>query len=138
MASSKLRIFLYNLRNFDKTLYLSLRGQNNRIMATVKITLTNFDKEILNAKKPAILDFWATWCGPCQWMSPVFDELSDEYGKKMIFGKVNVDEETLLSQKFGIRGIPCMILFKNGEEADRIVGFVPKEELEAKLKGFLA
>ncbi|MEK6815996.1 MAG: thioredoxin [Nanoarchaeota archaeon] len=107
-------------------------------MATVKITLTNFDKEILNAKKPAILDFWATWCGPCQWMSPVFDELSDEYGKKMIFGKVNVDEETLLSQKFGIRGIPCMILFKNGEEADRIVGFVPKEELEAKLKGFLA
>ncbi len=62
-------------------------------MATVKVTLTNFDKEILNAKKPAILDFWATWCGPCQWMGPVFDE-----------------------------------------EADRIVGFVPKEELEAKLK----
>lgn len=106
-------------------------------MATVKITLTNFDKEVLNAKKPAIVDFWATWCGPCQWMGPVFDELSEEYGKKMIFGKVNVDEETLLSQKFGVRGIPCLIIFNGGEEADRIVGFVPKEELEAKLKALM-
>ena len=107
-------------------------------MATVKVTLTNFDKEILNAKKPAILDFWATWCGPCQWMGPVFDELSEEYKDKMIFGKVNVDEENLLSQKFGIRGIPCLIIFKDGEEADRIVGFVPKEEIEAKLKELIS
>lgn len=80
-----------------------------------------------------IVDFWAEWCGPCKRLAPIFDELGKEYGEKMSFYKVNVDENGELAQGLGVLGIPCMIVFKDGAEIDRIVGAMAKEQLKAKI-----
>lgn len=97
-------------------------------MATVKITKDNFEAEVLQADKPVLVDFWAVWCGPCQMVGPILEEISDERDD-LVVGKVNVDEEQELAAKFGVMSIPTMILFKNGEAAGKIVGAMPKEEI---------
>jgi len=97
-------------------------------MATVKITKDNFEAEVLQAEKPVLVDFWAVWCGPCQMVGPVLEEISEERSD-LIVGKVNVDEEQELAAQFGVMSIPTMILFKNGEAAGKIVGAMPKEEI---------
>ena len=101
-------------------------------MAVLTITQENFEAEVLQSDKPVLVDFWATWCGPCQMMSPIVDEIAAER-EDIKVGKVNVDEQRALTEKFGIMNIPTLLVFKNGSAADRIVGFKPKEEILAQL-----
>lgn len=93
------------------------------------VTVENFEQEVLKSDKPVLVDFWASWCGPCMMMSPIVDELSEEE-PSVKFCKVNVDEEMPLAAKFGIESIPSLLLFENGRFKDQIVGAVPKSQLK--------
>ena len=97
----------------------------------------DFEKVVKNANTPVIVDFWASWCGPCKMMAPVFEELSGEYEGKLAFVKVNVEENEELAGANNISGIPCLIVYNNGEEVDRIVGFNPKPQLQEKIEAAL-
>ncbi len=103
----------------------------------VAITDDNFQKEILESEQPAFVDFWATWCGPCRMIGPVFEELSEAYSGKVKFGKVNVDENPKTPANYGVRGIPTLIMFKEGKIVDQVVGAVPKSQLENMVKKVL-
>ncbi len=104
---------------------------------TIEVTDATFDDVITNAGKPAIVDFWAEWCGPCRMVSPIVHELAEEYGDKIVVAKVDVDSNPGISQKFGIRNIPTLLFFKNGEVADKQVGVVPKSVLAAKIQSLM-
>lgn len=98
---------------------------------------SNFDEIINNSPVPVIVDFWAEWCGPCKMIGQVLDELNNDYGDKILIGKVNVDEQGSLAMKYGIRNIPTLLFFKNGQLIDKQVGSVPRKVLEEKLKSIL-
>ena len=100
-------------------------------MAEIKITSSNFEEEVLNAKIPVIIDFWAPWCGPCKMIAPVLEEIAEENEGSVVVGKVNVDEEPQLAAKFGIASIPTLLVFKNGEITQKSVGVKPKAAIEA-------
>jgi len=101
-----------------------------------EITNSNFN-ELVNGDKPLMIDFWAEWCGPCQTISPIVEELAKEYEGQIAIGKVNVDEDDGLSGEFGIRSIPTLLFFKNGELIDKHVGAASKSIIESKLKSLL-
>ena len=104
------------------------------IMSEIKtITVDNFEKEVLQAEGKVLLDFWASWCGPCRMLSPVIDEVARE-NPDLIVGKVNVDEEGALSRKFRVMSIPTLIVFDKGEVVNKNVGFINKLQVEALLK----
>ena len=103
-------------------------------MAELTITEQNFDEEVMRAKVPVLVDFWATWCGPCRMLAPIIEELAKKYDGKVKVGKVNVDEERELALQFGVSSIPTVLVFQNGEIKATSVGYRPKEELEALLK----
>ena len=102
-------------------------------MAVVTVTNNNFEEEVLACKIPVVLDFWADWCGPCQMLSPVVEEVAAE-NDSFVLGKVNVDENMELALNFKVSAIPMLILFKDGQVVDKKVGFVGKEEIEAMVK----
>ncbi len=104
---------------------------------TIEVTDATFDEVIINAGKPAIVDFWAEWCGPCRMLTPIVKELSEEFGDKVVVAKVDVDSNPGISQRFGIRNIPTILFFKDGEIADKQVGVVPKGVLSEKLEALL-
>ncbi len=98
----------------------------------IEITDQNID-ELISGDKPVLVDFWAEWCGPCRMIGPVVEELAGEYDGKAVIGKLNVDENQEASAKYGVRSIPTLLIFKNGEIVDKQVGAVPKNVLEEKL-----
>lgn len=98
-------------------------------MGELKITEKNFDDEVMMSDKPVLVDFWASWCGPCKMLSPVIKELADELGDKVKVGKINVDEEFGLAHTYSVTSIPTIILFENGEEKERLIGFHTKDEI---------
>jgi thioredoxin 1 len=104
------------------------------------ITLTddNFSAEVLNAGLPVLVDFWATWCGPCRVIAPIVQELSSEYEGRAKVGKLDVDEAQKTAAEFGIRSIPTLLIFKGGKVADQIIGAVPKGQITEKLEAALA
>ena len=97
----------------------------------------NFEKEVKRADTPVIVDFWASWCGPCMNLAPIFEELSKDFTGKLKFAKVNVEENQDLAGEHGVRGIPCLIIFNKGEEVERLVGFATKEALKGKIDEIL-
>jgi len=102
--------------------------------AIVELNDASFDTEVINSEKPVLVDFWAPWCGPCKALGPVIEEISNDFVDRVKVGKVNVDENPEISMKFGIRSIPTLIVFKNGEVQDQIIGAVPKSEIEKALE----
>ena len=103
-------------------------------MAELKITIENFENEVMKSNIPVLIDFWAPWCGPCQMMGPIIEQLAEEYEGKAKVGKVNVDEEGELSQAFGVMSIPTIVLIKDGKVVKQAVGARPKAEVEAMLQ----
>lgn len=101
-------------------------------MAVITITKDNFEDEVLKAEKPVLVDFWAAWCGPCRMVSPIVDEIAEE-SDDFVVGKINVDEQPELAMKFAVMSIPTLLVFKNGEVANKQVGAVPKEAILAML-----
>ena len=99
-------------------------------MAVLKITSENFEQEVLKAAQPVVIDFWASWCGPCKMFSPIVDEFAEENEGKVKVGKVNIDDEPDLASRFGVMSIPTAILFKNGQAVQSMVGVQPKAKLE--------
>ena len=104
----------------------------------VTITTANFDQEVLKSAIPVLVDFWATWCGPCKMIAPILDELADEKAGKIKIGKVDVDGNQDLAGKYGIRAIPTLLLFKGGAVKEQMVGMVGKKDLEKRLAAHLA
>ncbi len=104
-------------------------------MATKMISDESFAEDVLNAKGPVLVDFWAEWCGPCKMIGPSLEEISDELGDKVTIAKLNIDDHPDAPSKYGVRGIPTMILFKDGAPAATKVGAAPKSALKSWLEG---
>jgi thioredoxin 1 len=109
--------------------------QNNKAIMSKALHFTDdsFEKDVLNSDKPVLVDFWAEWCGPCRMVGPIVEEMAGEYEGKAKIGKVNVDENAQVATKYGIRSIPALLIFQNGEVVDQIVGAVPKSQLKKQL-----
>ena len=103
-------------------------------MATKTVTDDNFQDEVLGAPGPVLVDFWAEWCGPCRMIAPALEEISNDFGGKVTVAKLNIDENPDAPARYGVRGIPTMILFKNGEPAATKVGAAPKSALQGWLE----
>ena len=101
------------------------------------VTTDSFEKDVLQAAGLVVIDFWATWCGPCKIISPIVEELAGEYEGKAAFGKINTDENPDLASRFNIRGIPTLMFFKGGKNVDQLVGAVPKAQLVEKINSLL-
>lgn len=101
------------------------------------LTSSDFDTTIANSNKPVLVDFWAGWCGPCKAIAPILEQVADEYADKVIVGKVDVDAEPALAQRYRVMSIPCVILFKDGEPVAQSMGAVPKEEFISRFSEYL-
>ncbi|MEN2434342.1 thioredoxin [Weeksellaceae bacterium A-14] len=103
----------------------------------LEITDSSFKETVLNSDKPVLVDFWAVWCGPCRMLGPIIEEIAHDFEGKAVIGKVDVDNNQQVSVDYGIRNIPTVLIFKNGEVVDKIVGVAPKEVIAEKLSAQL-
>ncbi|MEA2003887.1 MAG: thioredoxin [archaeon] len=108
------------------------------IYMVANVNKENFEEEVLNSDKPVIVDFWAEWCGPCKILGPIFEKISEEYEGKLKFAKMDVDGNQEIAGKFSIQGIPSMIIFNKGKEAERLVGALPETLLKEKIDNALS
>ncbi|MGA1975329.1 MAG: thioredoxin [Conexivisphaerales archaeon] len=120
-------------KQWEKENSQAKEGTSNNI---VELTDANFDKT-LSSQKLMLVDFWAPWCGPCRWVSPILEEIAKENAGKLVLGKMNVDENPRTSYRFGIEGIPTILISQSGNVVDRIVGAAPKESLIGRIAPFL-
>lgn len=104
----------------------------------IDVTDTSFDSEVIQSKIPVLVDFWASWCGPCRMVAPVIEELAAEYDGKFKIAKVDVDANPRVSAKYGIRSIPTLLIFKNGNVVEQMVGAIPKKALASKIDAHLS
>ncbi len=102
--------------------------------AISEVTDANFDQEVLKANVPVMVDFWAAWCGPCRALAPIVDELASSYSGKLKVAKMDVDKNAATPNRYNVRGIPTLLIFKNGKLQDQIVGYVPKETIEQAVR----
>lgn len=107
-------------------------------MADVAFTDQNFQTQVLKSDKPVLVDFWAVWCGPCRMVSPIVEELAEEYKEKMLVGKLNVDENPEISGKYQIMSIPTLAFFKNGELVKTLIGALPKDQIKKAIDEVLS
>ena len=101
--------------------------------AIVEVTDSNFDQVVLKSDKPVLIDFWAAWCGPCKALAPIVDEVAQSFNGKVTVGKMDVDKNAATPSRYGIRGIPTLLVFKGGQVTEQIVGYVPREKIEQAL-----
>ncbi len=101
------------------------------------LTDANFENEVTSSKVPVLVDFWAEWCGPCRTVGPIIEEIAEEYSGKLRVGKLNVDENQISPYRYGIRGIPTLIIFKDGEPVDKIIGALPKSHIVERIESVL-
>ncbi len=103
----------------------------------IPVTDASFESDVLGADKPVLVDFWATWCGPCLMIAPILEEIAQEYADQLVVAKLDVDTNPATPGKFGVMAIPTLILFRDGKAQERITGYMPKERLMAKLSPYL-
>ncbi len=107
-------------------------------LGVFEVSDATFEQEVLQSEQPVLVDFWAVWCGPCKAIGPIVDSIAASYAGKLKVAKVNVDENGAAPSRYGIRGIPTLLFFKGGKVADQVVGYVPQEVIEEKVKRLLA
>jgi thioredoxin 1 len=107
-------------------------------LGILEVSDATFDQEVLQSEQPVLVDFWAAWCGPCKAIAPIVDNMAVTYAGKLKVAKVNVDENGATPSRYGVRGIPALLFFKGGIVADQIVGFVPQDVIDEKIKNLLA
>ena len=107
-------------------------------LGVLDVSDATFDQEVLKSEQPVLVDFWAVWCGPCKAIAPIVDSVAATFAGKLKVIKVNVDENGATPSRYGIRGIPALLFFKNGQVVDQVVGYKPQEEIEEKVKLLLA
>jgi len=100
----------------------------------IELTDDNFESEVIKSDKPVLVDFWATWCSPCQMVSPIVEEIAKDYADKLKVGKLNVDQNSKIASQYGIMSIPSLLFFKEGKVVDQVIGAAPKEQLKEKVE----
>jgi len=103
----------------------------------IHVTDADFEEKVLKSSTPVLVDFWAPWCGPCRMIAPAIEDIAKEYDGKLVVAKVNTDENPAWAMRFGVRGIPTLLLVRDGQEQDRVVGAVPKPQLKKRVDSFL-
>ncbi len=116
---------------------LQLKNKRKEVTMSVVVTDSTFDEVVLKSTNPVLVDFWATWCRPCQMVAPILEELTGEYSSKLTIAKLDVDQNQQTAQKYHVMSIPTMIVFKGGQPIKNIVGFKPKDKLKEELDGAL-
>jgi thioredoxin 1 len=107
-------------------------------LGVLEVSDATFDQEVLKSEQPVLVDFWAVWCGPCKAIAPIIDSIAATYAGRLKVAKVNVDQNAATPSRFSVRGIPALLFFKDGKVADQIVGFVPQDVIDEKIKSLLA